>query len=388
MSPRVSAFRSIRSRLTDSVTRRERLRDARYARAGRRCERCATAASSRPPTTREDQSETVLLALFRGTGPAGIARHARRGERSRPAFDLARPLLRSRPRRCAPTATRARCRTPSIRPTPTPTCGATPFARRFEALRPLFPGLGCGGRARGRVIADGARRQPARRAAALGPRAISPAKTTCATSTSHTSKRPSARSKRAGRQLPHEAWDSPENRARARSRVSSRGVTAARSETRGRAPHLHRRSRSPRQSSAWRRDRGRLPRETSAPPGRVERGALLHRRPRAGAGRQARTAPVRSRWTLSASSVRDARIARAASRVLAMDVSAARRRGQRRHPRRYRRRRPHAGVPSSVIRERGVRRAFAPASSSISPRAGRSTSPSITLGSPSRTSSP
>ena len=88
----------------------------------------------------EDQSETVLLALFRGTGPDGIA-----GMRSRRPLDenieLVRPLLR-----ISAEDLRYYCHVHALPYAVDPT-NLDPSVRRnavreaLEALRPLFPGL-------------------------------------------------------------------------------------------------------------------------------------------------------------------------------------------------------------------------------------------------------
>jgi tRNA(Ile)-lysidine synthase len=128
------------------------LRDARYA----ALLASATRAGSNVVATAhhaEDQSETVLLALFRGTGPEGIA-----GMPSRrvlgPGVDLVRPMLRvpsaglvaycgarALPYAVDPTNTDASLRRNAVR-------------EALEALRPLFPGLD-GAVARAAEIAGG-----------------------------------------------------------------------------------------------------------------------------------------------------------------------------------------------------------------------------------------
>jgi tRNA(Ile)-lysidine synthase len=115
------------------------LREARYA----SLLECARRAGSSVVATAhhaEDQSETVLLALFRGTGPDGIA-----GMRARRALgggiDLARPLL------CvSPDALRHACHVRALPYAVDPTnadLGQRRNAVRgaLDALRPLFPGL-------------------------------------------------------------------------------------------------------------------------------------------------------------------------------------------------------------------------------------------------------
>ncbi|HZV76133.1 MAG TPA: tRNA lysidine(34) synthetase TilS [Candidatus Babeliales bacterium] len=117
----------------------ERLRDARYAALAevalrRACSVVATAHHA------EDQSETVLLALLRGTGTAGL-RGMRRRRPLAPNLDLARPFLE------IPAETlRAYCHARALPYAVDPT-NAQPNLRRnavreaLGALRPLFPGL-------------------------------------------------------------------------------------------------------------------------------------------------------------------------------------------------------------------------------------------------------
>jgi tRNA(Ile)-lysidine synthase len=88
----------------------------------------------------QDQSETVLLALFRGAGSSGLA-----GMRARRALtvgiDVARPLLRMEPDDVAYYAQR------NALPYAVDPTNANPTVRRnavreaLAALRPLFPGL-------------------------------------------------------------------------------------------------------------------------------------------------------------------------------------------------------------------------------------------------------
>jgi tRNA(Ile)-lysidine synthase len=89
---------------------------------------------------REDQSETVLLALFRGAGPDGLA-----GMRARrplaPGIDLARPLLR-----VGADELRAAVHAHALPYAVDPTNADRGLRRNalrsaLEALRPLFPGL-------------------------------------------------------------------------------------------------------------------------------------------------------------------------------------------------------------------------------------------------------
>ncbi|HTA39256.1 MAG TPA: tRNA lysidine(34) synthetase TilS [Candidatus Acidoferrales bacterium] len=88
----------------------------------------------------EDQSETVLLALFRGTGPDGIAGMPARRTLA-PGVDLARPLLRAPSRDLI-----AYCQTRALPYAVDPTNADASLRRNavreaLEALRPVFPGL-------------------------------------------------------------------------------------------------------------------------------------------------------------------------------------------------------------------------------------------------------
>jgi tRNA(Ile)-lysidine synthase len=88
----------------------------------------------------QDQSETVLLALFRGTGPDGIAGMPARRTIA-PGLDRARPLLR------VPSSELiAYCQARALPYAVDPTNADTNLRRNavreaLEALRPLFPGL-------------------------------------------------------------------------------------------------------------------------------------------------------------------------------------------------------------------------------------------------------
>ncbi len=117
----------------------QRLRSARYEalvdvakRAG-----CSVVATGHHA---DDQSETVLLALLRGTGPAGL--HGMRGRRRlAPGIELARPLLR-----IPSEALRAYCHTRALPYAVDPTNSDAGHRRNavreaLSALRPLFPGL-------------------------------------------------------------------------------------------------------------------------------------------------------------------------------------------------------------------------------------------------------
>jgi tRNA(Ile)-lysidine synthase len=125
--------------LPDGSRNEQRLREARYAALidaalRRRCAVIATAHHA------EDQSETVLLALLRGSGPSGLAgMPARRSLRA--GLDLARPLL------SVPSdALLEYCYANALPFAADPTNADTGLRRNavreaLEALRPLFPGL-------------------------------------------------------------------------------------------------------------------------------------------------------------------------------------------------------------------------------------------------------
>jgi tRNA(Ile)-lysidine synthase len=117
----------------------QRLREARYTGlidAALRC-RCTVIATAHHA---EDQSETVLLALLRGSGPSGLAgMPVRRSLRE--GLDLARPLL-SVPSE----ALLEYCLANALPFAADPTNADTGLRRNavreaLEALRPLFPGL-------------------------------------------------------------------------------------------------------------------------------------------------------------------------------------------------------------------------------------------------------
>lgn len=117
----------------------EALRDARYdaltEMAKRRgCSAIVTAHHA------EDQSETVLIALLRGTGPAGL-RGMEGRRRLAEGIDLARPLLRIPSERL-----RAYCHMRALPYAVDPSNARTTLRRNavreaLSALRPLFPGL-------------------------------------------------------------------------------------------------------------------------------------------------------------------------------------------------------------------------------------------------------
>jgi len=117
----------------------QRLRTARYdalidVAKRRGCNVVATAHHA------EDQSETVLLALLRGTGPAGL-RGIRARRRLAPGVDIARPLLG-----VPSEALRDYCHIRALPYAVDPTNSQTTLRRNavreaLDALRPLFPGL-------------------------------------------------------------------------------------------------------------------------------------------------------------------------------------------------------------------------------------------------------
>jgi tRNA(Ile)-lysidine synthase len=116
-----------------------RLREARYAAL---CDlaRAHGAAVIVTAHHAQDQTETILLALFRGTGPTGLSGIAPRRPLV-PGIELARPLLRLSER-----ALEAYCQAAALPYAVDPT-NAEPGYRRnavrtaLTALRPMFPGL-------------------------------------------------------------------------------------------------------------------------------------------------------------------------------------------------------------------------------------------------------
>lgn len=139
---------ALRTQRRDESTLREARYDA-LVTAARECGATIVATGHNA----EDQTETVLLALFRGTGPQGLAGMPARRELTR-GIDLVRPLLR---------CTRADirdyvqyCGLPyGVDPT-----NADPAYRRnavrqaLRALRPLFPGLDAAVARSAHVVAD------------------------------------------------------------------------------------------------------------------------------------------------------------------------------------------------------------------------------------------
>jgi tRNA(Ile)-lysidine synthase len=115
------------------------LRDARYAALTSLARECGANAVA-TAHHREDQSETVLLALLRGAGPEGLA-----GMRARRSLDgeidLVRPLLH-----VGADELRALCHTHALPYAVDPTNADRGLRRNalreaLDALRPLFPGL-------------------------------------------------------------------------------------------------------------------------------------------------------------------------------------------------------------------------------------------------------
>jgi tRNA(Ile)-lysidine synthase len=117
----------------------QHLREARYdalAQAAQRFD-CTVVATAHHA---EDQSESVLLALLRGAGPAGL-RGMRGRRRLAPGLDLARPFLG-----VPSEALRGYCHTRVLPYAVDPTNAARALRRNavreaLDALRPLFPGL-------------------------------------------------------------------------------------------------------------------------------------------------------------------------------------------------------------------------------------------------------
>jgi tRNA(Ile)-lysidine synthase len=125
--------------LTGAERGEQELRDARYAALGEIAQRRGAGAVATAHHA-QDQSETVLLALFRGAGPEGL-----RGMRSRrplcAGVELARPLLRVDPSRL-----RDYCHAHALPYAVDPSNARATLRRNavrqaLETLRPLFPGL-------------------------------------------------------------------------------------------------------------------------------------------------------------------------------------------------------------------------------------------------------
>jgi tRNA(Ile)-lysidine synthase len=128
------------------------LRDARYEVLVKTARECGANVIATGHNA-EDQTETVLLALFRGTGPQGLAGMPARRELS-PAVDLARPLMRF-PREEIRAYVQAAGLPYAVDPT-----NASLMLRRnavreaLAALRPLFPGLDAAVARAAHVVAD------------------------------------------------------------------------------------------------------------------------------------------------------------------------------------------------------------------------------------------
>jgi tRNA(Ile)-lysidine synthase len=130
----------------------QRLRTARYAALVATAKRldCAVIATAHHA---QDQSETVLLALLRGSGPAGLSgMPVRRGLDA--GIDLARPLLSAEPEEL-----RGYCHARALPYAADPTNADVGRRRNavreaLTTLRPLFPGLDRAVARAARVIAD------------------------------------------------------------------------------------------------------------------------------------------------------------------------------------------------------------------------------------------
>lgn len=141
------------------------LRDARYeALAG--AARAAGADAVATAHHAEDQTETVLLALFRGGGPDGLGGMEPRRPLA-PGVDLVRPLLRVEPEEL-----RDYCHREALPYAIDPTNEQTSLRRNavrqaLDALRPQFPGLDGAVARAAELVADeraGTRRAALRRA--------------------------------------------------------------------------------------------------------------------------------------------------------------------------------------------------------------------------------
>jgi tRNA(Ile)-lysidine synthase len=128
------------------------LRDARYGALAEKARACGATVIATGHNA-EDQTETVLLALFRGSGPQGLAGMPARRKLCE-GVDLARPLLRF---------TRAEIRQYvqaaglpySIDPTNAHRAYRRNAVREaLEALRPLFPGLDAAVARTAQVVGD------------------------------------------------------------------------------------------------------------------------------------------------------------------------------------------------------------------------------------------
>lgn len=115
------------------------LRDARYEALGAIAKACGASVIATAHHA-EDQTETVLLALFRGSGPAGLVGMESR-RRLAHGLDLIRPLLR-----VEPDDLRAYCHAGGLPYAIDPSNADAALRRNavrsaLEALRPAFPGL-------------------------------------------------------------------------------------------------------------------------------------------------------------------------------------------------------------------------------------------------------
>jgi tRNA(Ile)-lysidine synthase len=128
------------------------LRDARYealVRTAREC-RCNVIATGH---NAEDQTETVLLALFRGTGPQGLAGMPAR-RRLSAGIELARPLMRF-PRWEIRAYVQNAALPYSIDPTNADlTLRRNAVREALSALRPIFPGLDAAVARAAQVVSD------------------------------------------------------------------------------------------------------------------------------------------------------------------------------------------------------------------------------------------
>ncbi len=128
------------------------LRDARYEALVQTARECGAQVVATGHNA-EDQTETVLLALFRGTGPQGLAGMPARRELSE-GVDLARPLLRF-----ARAEIREYVQSAGLPYSIDPTNSDLTYRRNavreaLAALRPLFPGLDAAVARAAQVVGD------------------------------------------------------------------------------------------------------------------------------------------------------------------------------------------------------------------------------------------